>query len=113
MKFIKRPDLTLAKRIHIAMRAPLCQGTYGAMSQLVNQHEISRGIGVRPYILHLCEIQGLTPSIRFEGKLPVAKLSPWKGWLKGLGAVTLYMWIRQHKYFQFFCYFLCRECAFF
>ncbi|NOY73070.1 MAG: hypothetical protein GXP14_11995 [Gammaproteobacteria bacterium] len=42
MKFVRRPDLTLDKRIHLAMLAMLCQGTYGAMSQLANQSAISR-----------------------------------------------------------------------
>jgi len=42
MKFVRRPDLTLEKRIHIVMLALCYQGTYGAMSQLANQHHISR-----------------------------------------------------------------------
>ena len=42
MKFVRRPDLTPDTRIHIAMLALLCQGTYGGMSQLANQYAISR-----------------------------------------------------------------------
>ena len=42
MKFVRRPDLNLEKRIHIATFAMLCQGTYGAMSELANQQGISR-----------------------------------------------------------------------
>jgi len=42
VKFVRRTDLTLDKRINIAMLAILCQGTYGAMSELANQHNISR-----------------------------------------------------------------------
>ena len=42
MKFVRRPDLTTATRIHIAMLALLCQGTYGGMSELANQYAISR-----------------------------------------------------------------------
>jgi len=42
MKFVRRPDLTPEKRISIAMLAMLCQGSYGAMSELANQQAISR-----------------------------------------------------------------------
>ncbi len=42
MKFVRRPDLTLEKRIHIAGLALCYQGTDGAMSQLANQYNISR-----------------------------------------------------------------------
>lgn len=93
MKFVRRKDLGTQTRIHIVMLALLNRGTYGAMSHLAQQHNISRTflyqmVGTALFYLNMLfstgdfeksssvlELNHLIVLLRLEGKCSIGSIS--------------------------------------